>query len=330
MAMPASKEANQPNTKLGFDGAVNNNAASAPANDNTFDQQAAANQIARERAYGRGQQLQRNTANLPSSKAANAGTNEDLYTDNNDTDEDSYLDFEYEDQSTATAQSQQATQRQQAAVIQAQAALQQQEAAIALAAQKQAQLRNLQQQNQKIDQESNQLINALKKFKNSKAKKYLSIFKPNIGLIIDNLIESLKRRAGNLSYRKKIMFLQVALIRIGLLLATLKSFRFISSFLDAFFSWIRWMLFTLGTIVIPIILFLLGFFIIPLASLIFYIGKIPLMQGSMTKEVIAMIAQTQQQKNLWQNELQKLKQLVSRQDQKKANQRAAQQIQRQT
>lgn len=300
--------------------------ATTPNQQSLGNEQATANQLTREKAYSRGRGLQNNADVIPFSSPANTG----LQTDSTDEDENSDFNSEPEDQNLIVAQAQQAARQQQIASAQTQITLQQQQqAATTMSAQKQSQLRSLQQDDQQIDKESAQITKDLKKFQNSKTNRYLSIFRPNIGFIIEKLLDSLKRQTGNFTYRKKIMFLKMALIRLNLFLAALKSFRFISSFLDAFFSWIRWMTLTLGTIIIPIVLFILGFFIVPFTSLAFYIGKIPLLQGKMTRDVINMIEQSRQQQNLWLNELQKLRQLVSRQDRKKANQTKEEQIQKQ-
>lgn len=338
MALPQRTESNQPNLNLGLGSMANDNSASPAANDNTVNQNDIANRLAAGRARsaasqnrlnGRGNNAQALPFSNPSSSDGDESQPEaeDPYEDSLTEGEDS----QNLQQAMAEAQQRQAMAEaasSAAALGQQQIGQQeQQQRAATMEAQKQAMLNQLAKRRAQLDGEINKLVKQLNDFKGTKAKKFISFFKPNLTFIIDGLIGTLKQRINNLSYRKKILFLRGALLKINSLLAALTGARFFLAIADAVITWVRWILYTIETIIIPILLLILGFFIIPFAAMAFYVGKIPMFKGKMTSQVIEMIEKLKKQRLAWQNQLNQLKAIVATQDQRAAIDKKERQVQ---
>ena len=202
-----------------------------------------------------------------------------------------------------------------AAMEQAQLAAQQQaEAAIDMATNKQRQLRQIQAERQKLEEQLGELEKSLTDFKNSKLGGFLKIFQPRINLLIDILIDQLKKQAGNLSDEAKAGYYTGLIITVSSLISTLTALKFIAAVLDAAFldsfSCLRLVIASSVTVVIPIILILISPIYIPFLAVIFLIGKIPLAKGKTTKNIIDLIEKLKKQRTAWQVELDKVKKKV--------------------
>lgn len=328
MALPALNAATKPSANSGLGSVANTNTASAPTNDNAFDEQAAANQLAREKAYSRGQSVQNNASGIPFSSPANTQPQtDDAYEDENlDSDSESE-----EGQNSALIQSQQIAQRQQQIrAAQTQITLQQQQqAAAAMTRQKQARLRSLLQEDQQLDSEITTLQKDLDNFKESGAKKSLAFFNPQITFLIENTANNLKKEASRLPTKRKLSFLKKALITLTSLITLLVAARFVTAFIDAVIWWAKWVFRTIETIIGAIIIFLLGFILVPFLTVLFFIDKIPVFKGKMTHQVTKLTDKLKQRSQVWKKQINKLEQIVSRQDRKKANQKQEEQLQKQ-
>jgi cell division protein FtsB len=197
---------------------------------------------------------------------------------------------------------------------------QQQRIAAILASQKQAQMQTLANQEQQLDKEIDQLIQQLGNFRDSKAKRYIALFQPALTSNINRVIGHLKTRSANLNFRRRIAFLKAALVTLQTLIAGLTAFKFVASFIDAVFlsriSAIQLIMKLAVTIVGAIIMIIISFIYVPFLSVIFLINRFPLMHGKLTKEVVELIKNLKQQKQSWQQQLAKLQEIVSRQDQR--------------
>ncbi len=198
---------------------------------------------------------------------------------------------------------------------------QQIQTAAAMSSQRQSALMQLKTQEQKLDQEADQLIKELNGFKQTRTKRFLSFFKPNITFLVDNLVETLKKQATHGSFQARIASLTVALTAIASLIGTLKAFKLFTAFMDAAFvdrwSCLQMTMKTLETIVLPIIIILISPIWITFLGILFFIGKFPLFKGKLTNQIITMIEKLEKQQQFWQAQLMKLQQIVARQNQRK-------------
>ncbi len=221
-----------------------------------------------------------------------------------------------------------------AAAEQAQLAAQQQaEVAISMAGNKQRKLQQIQKEINKLEKQLSDLEKDLTDFKKSKLGGLLSIFRPRVNLLIDTLIEQLKKRGTNLSDEAKVGYLTGLIITATSLIALLTALKILTSFLDAAFihtaSCLRLVIMTLYTIVIPIILILLSPLYITFLALIFFINKIPLLKGVLTKVIVDLIENLKKQRTAWRAELVKVKKKVALRKQIKNLKAQKQQVGRQ-
>lgn len=214
------------------------------------------------------------------------------------------------------AEEDQNTEAEQAEEQQAQLAAQEQaEVAIAMAASKQRQVRQIQMERQKLEEKLGELEKDLTDFKDSKLGGFLKIFQPRITLLIDILIEQMKKQASKLSDEAKIGYYTGLIVVVTSLIAILTAMKFLAAFLDAAFivpySCLRLVIMTIYTCVIPIILVLISPIYIPFLMILFLIGKIPLVKGFLTKNIIELIEKLKNQRSAWQEELDKVKKKVT-------------------
>ncbi|TSC83916.1 MAG: hypothetical protein G01um101413_719 [Parcubacteria group bacterium Gr01-1014_13] len=235
-------------------------------------------------------------------------------------DADNYEPYQEQPEEDGGAQNQveedQDTEAEQAENQQAQLAAQEQaEVAIAMAAGKQRQQRQLQAQRQKLEGQLEELEKELTDFKNSKLGGFLKIFQPRINVLIDILIEQMKKQVNKLADEAKIAFYTGLIVTITSLIAILTAMKFLAAFLDAVivvpYSCIRLIIMTFYTCVIPIILILISPIYISFLVILFLIGKIPLLKGTLTKVLTEIIEKLKNQRTAWQAEVEKLKKKVT-------------------
>jgi multidrug efflux pump subunit AcrA (membrane-fusion protein) len=213
-------------------------------------------------------------------------------------------------------QEDQNTEAEQAQNQQAQLAEQEQaEIAIAMAASKQRQQRQIQAQRQKLEGQLEELEKELTDFKNSKFGGLLKIFQPRINILIDILIEQMKKQVSKLADEAKIAFYTGLIVTVTSLIAILTAMKFLAAFLDAVivvpYSCIRLIIMTFYTCVIPILLVLISPIYVSFLVILFLIGKIPLLKGTLTKVLTSIIDKLKKQRDAWQVEVDKLKKKVA-------------------
>ena len=195
------------------------------------------------------------------------------------------------------------------------AAQAQAEVAIAMFASKQRQARQIQMRRQKLEEQLGELEKDLTDFKHSKLGGFFNIFQPRLTLLIDILIEQMKKQANKMADEAKIGYYTGLIITVTSLIAILTAMKFLAAFLDAAFivpySCLRLVIMTLYTCIIPIILVLISPIYIPFLMILFLIGKIPLVKGLLTKNIIGLIERLKNQRAAWQEELTKLKKKVT-------------------
>lgn len=338
MALPQKKEMNQPNLNTGLGSVANDNISSRPANDNAITQNmqmqsGIANRLAASRASeSASRRMPQESedyfgdAREDSDKPQNDNEPENFNDQNNNQEEDT----SYQNQNDGEQQNQEAQQQEQQMQLDAE---QQQQAAVSMNQRKQTMLAQIKKQVRELDKETSQLEKELGNFKQTKAKKFLSFLQPKITFMIEDMLEILKKQVNHLSYKARIAFLEAALTTIGAFIGMLKGFKFITCIIDAAFvdskSCLKAVIKTIETIVIPIILIIISPLYIAFLAVLFYIGKIPLIKGAMTNDIIQMIEKLQKQQNAWKQQLSKLKPLVAKIDQKKNLQSQAKQLQKQ-
>lgn len=295
MGLPQLKNLNTPNLNVGLGSAANSNTPSAPANSNSAQHE---NNIANRLAAAR------------ASSAANDNRNFQQASDSDTPDDISGGVAANENMPTLARST-----RQQFADPS-----QQQRIAAMLASQKQAQMQTLANQEQQLNKEIDQLIQQLGNFRDSKAKRYIALFQPALTSNINRVIGHLKTRSANLNFRQRIAFLKAALITLQTLIVGLTAFKFVACFIDAAFlsriSALQMILKLAVTIIGAIIMIVISFIYVPFLSVIFFINRFPLLRGDLTKEVVELIKNLKQQKQSWQQQLNKLQEIVSRQDQR--------------
>ncbi len=236
-----------------------------------------------------------------------------------------------EEEETAPDYPAEGEEEQNTAAEQAQLAAQQQaEMAISLADSKQRQLLQIQKERQKLEEQLGELEKDLTDFKNSKLGGFLSIFQPRINLLIDILIDQLKKQASKLSDEAKIGYYTGLIALVSSIIAILTALKFLTAFLDAAFidsfSCLRLVIASFATCIIPIILVLISPIYISFLALIFIIGKIPLLKGMLTKNIIELIEKLKKQRTAWQTELDKAKKKVTLQKQIKSLKKMEKQV----
>ncbi|HSR89285.1 MAG TPA: hypothetical protein VLK22_02690 [Candidatus Udaeobacter sp.] len=192
---------------------------------------------------------------------------------------------------------------------------QQFEAAANLSNDKQRQLRQIQMERKALQTELEELEKDLTDFKNSRVMGFFSIFQPRINQLIDSLINQLKKQARNLADEAKVNFLTAILVTVNSLIGTLTGLKFFAAFLDALFisqvSAVKLIAKTLETIIIPIILLLIMPIYVPFLTVLFMMGKFPLLKGKLTQNLIKLIEKLKKQRAVWDAELAKAKRKVN-------------------
>ncbi len=295
MGLPQLKNPNTPNLNVGLGSVANSNTPSAPANSNSAQyENSIANRLAAARASSAAND-NRNFRQTPGSDAP-------------------------DDVSESVAANENIPTPARGARQQFADPSQQQRIAAMLASQKQAQMQSLAKQEQQLNKEIDQLIQQLGNFRDSKAKRYIALFQPALTSNINRVIGHLKTRSANLNFKQRIAFLKAALITLQTLIVGLTAFKFIACFIDAAFlsriSALQMIIKLAVTIVGAIIMFIISFIYVPFLSVIFFINRFPLLRGDLTKEVVELIKNLKQQKQSWQQQLAKLQEIVSRQDQR--------------
>ena len=201
------------------------------------------------------------------------------------------------------------------AQYQAQLADQQQaEVAIAMAAGKQRQLLAIQKQKQMLEEKLGELEKNLTDFKKSSLGGMLSIFQPGINTLIDSLIDQLKKQGSRLSDEAKVAYYTGLITTASSLIAILTALKLLTAVLDAAFfdafSCLRLIITTFATCVVPIFLILISPIYIPFLAILFIIGKIPLLKGILTKNIISLIEKLKKQRTAWQAEVEDAKKKV--------------------
>lgn len=211
-------------------------------------------------------------------------------------------------------------------------AQQQADAALSLESSKQRQLQQIQRERQNISEQLGKLENDLTDFKKSKLGGFLKIFQPRINLLIDILIEEMKKQANKLTDEAKVGYYTGLVMTVTSLIGMLTAFKFIAAVLDAAFvdssSCLRLAIVFSETIVIPIILILLSPIYISFLAVIFIIGKIPLLKGRLTKNIIDLLTKLKKQRDAWQVELTRLKKVVGLKKQLKSLNKFEKQVKR--
>ncbi len=333
MALPQTKENNQPNLNTGLGSvAANDNSFARPANENIFPQNTQLKNSTADRisnGLARARAVESATRKMPSAVNDNDDFNEEP---ENDNESENFAgggaDSAEEETDSLTQQS---NTQQPDIATQQQTQLdeeQQMQTAVDLATARQGEMIQIKRQEQEMSQEENQLIKDLDNFKQTRVRRLLSFIQPKITFLIDELVETLKKQAGRLAYKPRISFLNGALTTIKSLIGALRSFKFITAFLDALWSWIKAIIETAETIIGAIVIFLIGFIWVPFMAILFYIGKFPLLKGKMTQQIAEMEDKLKKQEQFWQAQLQKITQIVTKQEQKKALEKQEKQLQR--
>ncbi len=190
-------------------------------------------------------------------------------------------------------------------------AQQQAEAATSLAGSKQRQLLQIAKERQKAESQLGELEKNLTKFRNSKSTGFFSIFQPRIKLLIDTILEEMKKGARNLSDIQKIGYYQGLIIAAGSLIGLLTALKMVAAVLDATFSWLTKFIPSTVTCIGCIFFIIIAPFYIMFMALIFMLGAIPLMKGTLTKIDADLIEDLKKQRTAWQAELEVIKKKVT-------------------
>jgi hypothetical protein len=154
---------------------------------------------------------------------------------------------------------------------------------------KQRALAQIAQKKSKLEQELARLEKDLTDFKNGHALSMLGFGFPGIGMMIENIIKQMKKRANKMSKEAQIKFYQAIITSLKELQIALTALKLVSAFLDAAFvdnkSCFRLVLMTSATIILPIILIIVSPLYILFFGLLIYINKFPLVKGVITKQV---------------------------------------------
>lgn len=190
-------------------------------------------------------------------------------------------------------------------------AQQQAEAAVSLAGSKQRQLIQIAKERQEAESQLGQLEKNLIKFKNSKSGGLLSIFRPQIKLLINNLLDELKKGARNLSDEQKVRYYTGLLVYATTLIGMLKGVKMFFAVLDATLSWLTKAIPSCVTCIGCILFIIIAPLYISFLALIFMLSAIPLLKGKGTKLIADMIDDLKKQRVAWDAELMKFKKKVT-------------------
>mgnify|MGYP001594656953 CR=1 FL=1 len=190
-------------------------------------------------------------------------------------------------------------------------AQQQAEAAASLAGSKQRQLLQIAKEKQAAESELGALEKNLTKFRNSKSTGFFSIFQPRIKLLIDTILEEMKKGARNLSDIQKVGYYRGLIITAGSLIGILTALKMVAAVLDATFSWLTKAIPSCVTCIGCILFIIIAPFYILFFALIFMMGAVPLMKGKLTKIDADLIKDLKKQRTVWQAELEVVKKKVT-------------------
>lgn len=154
---------------------------------------------------------------------------------------------------------------------------------------KQRALAQIAKKKSQLEKELAELEKDLTDFKNGQAMRILGFAFPGIGMMIDNIINQIKKRASKMSKEAQIKFYQAMVAVLRELQIALMALKLVTAFLDAAFvdnkSCFRLVLMTSATIIIPIILILISPLYILFFGVLIYMNKIPLVKGVITEQV---------------------------------------------
>lgn len=190
-------------------------------------------------------------------------------------------------------------------------AQQQAAAATSLAGSKQRQLLQIARERNEAEKELGGLEKNLIKFKNSKSGGLLSIFRPRIKQLIDNLLEDLKKGAKNLSDEQKVRYYTGLLVTATTIIGILKGVKMFFAVLDATLSWLTKAIPSCITCIGCIFFMIVAPIYIPILALIVMLGAIPLLKGKGTKMIADMIDTLKKQRVAWDAELMKFEKKVT-------------------
>ena len=210
-----------------------------------------------------------------------------------------------------------------------QTAQQQAEIAVFMAGNKQQQLLQIQKEKSELENRLGELEKNLTNFKNSKLGGFFSIFQPKIKLLIDTILEEMKKGARNLSDIQKVGYYTGLIVAVSSLIGILTALKMVAAVLDAIFSWLTKAIPSCFTCVGCIILILIFPLYVPFFAVIFMLGAIPLLKGRLTKIDADLIKDLKKQRTAWQAELDVIKKKVTLRKQIKALSFAEKQVKRQ-
>ena len=175
--------------------------------------------------------------------------------------------------------------------------------------------KKIQAQTKKLESQLEELEKDLTDFRHSKLGGFFKIFQPRIDLLIDILIEQMKKQTSKLADEAKIAYYTTLIVTVTSLIAMLRGIKFFAAFLDAVFivpySCVRLIIMTLYTIIIPIIILLISPIYVSFLVILFLIGKIPLVKGMLAKIIGELIEKLKNQRTAWQAELDKTNKKVA-------------------
>jgi hypothetical protein len=240
---------------------------------------------------------------------------------------------EAEEETTADFQAKGGAEQNTKAQQQAQLAEQEQmDIALAMEMSRQRQALQLAKERQKAETELEELEKDLTDFKDSKLGGILKIFQPRLTILIDILIAEMKKQANKLDDKAKIAYYTTLIVTVTSLIAIFRALKFFVAIMDAAvvdkISCLRLIIMTIYTIILPIIILLISIIYVPFLVILFLIGKIPLLKGTLTPPVGALIEKLKKQRAAWEVELEKAKKRVAKRKQiaglKKAEKKVAQ------
>lgn len=185
-------------------------------------------------------------------------------------------------------------------------------AAQEMQANKQMMLRKVAKKKLALEKELFELENSLKDLRNIAALKALSFFSisKRITILIDILLDQMKKRAKKLSIEGRIKLYQGIAKTLAGILVLVKVLKLISALLDAAFldksSCVRLVFLTLVTIIIPIIIIIISPIYILFFAVIFFINKIPLLKGLTTSKIGAIEDSLKKRLDFFKKEIKRL------------------------
>lgn len=203
---------------------------------------------------------------------------------------------------------------------------QQADAALFIGMDRQRRLRQIQQQINEMEKDLRSLETSLNDFKKSTLGGLSSIFQPRIRIIIDALIEELKREARNLSDEQKVAYYTGLVTLASSLISILTALKMAAAILDAITNWVKQAAPSCVTVIGFIFFVIIAPLYITFLAVVFMIGVIPLLKGRLTKIDNELIKDLKKYRDIWQAELDKAKNKVTLRKQIKQLKKAAKRI----